>query len=592
MRQQILTFSFLAALGQSQSQAQQTSLTLRRPNVVFILTDDQDVRLGSLDYMPHVRKHLIERGTFYGKHYCTTAICCPSRVNLWTGKLPHNTNVTDVNPPYGGYPKFISQGFNTDYLPVWLQDGGYNTYYTGKLFNAHTVDNYDSPFPGGFTGWDFLLDPHTYDYMNSTFQRNNERPRSYEGLYGTDVLAAKALDFLDEGARDAENDNKPFFLTVAPVAPHSNMVVDKSQTAAFSEPIAAERHRHLFKDVKVPRTENFNPEHPSGANWLLDLPRQNQSNIEYNDHFYRQRLRALQSVDELVDAIVTRLAEHGILENTYIVYSSDNGFHVGQHRLQPGKTCGYEEDINVPLIVRGPGVAINHHTADHMVTTHTDLAPTFLQLLGIPLRADFDGRPIPVTRAEIGRESKSKGGRRRREHASVEYWGLVVTEGIHQPMNRGNNTYKAVRLSGDGYDLYYSVWCTNEHELYDMTVDPGQMHNLLLPQNSKTTKTRVAGHPVENVASRLDALLFVLKSCRGATCHEPWEQLHPTGDVHTLAEALHARFDEIYSSQSRRTRRVRYEYCADGYLLDAEGPMWDEVEVSYLRDGVSWDEWV
>jgi len=185
--------------------------------------------------------------------------------------------------------------------------------------------------------------------------------------------------------------------------------------------------------------------------------------VEYNDHFYRQRLRALQAVDELVDGLVTRLAHHGILNNTYVVYSSDNGFHVGQHRLQPGKTCGYEEDINVPLIVRGPGVAINHTT--DIVTSHTDLAPTFLHLLGVPLRADFDGRPIPVTKADIESAEQTK-----REHANVEYWGTALSEGLHQPMHRQNNTYKAVRLFGADYNLYYSVWCNNEHELYDMTV--------------------------------------------------------------------------------------------------------------------------
>lgn len=144
----------------------------KRPNIVFILTDDQDYRLNSLDYMPFVKKHLIEKGTHYQRHFCTIAVCCPSRVSLWTGKAAHNTNVTDVNPPYGkyaehgsktriilttsilkgGFPKFVSQGLNENFLPVWLQEAGYNTYYTGKLFNAHTVDNYHSPYVKGFTG--------------------------------------------------------------------------------------------------------------------------------------------------------------------------------------------------------------------------------------------------------------------------------------------------------------------------------------------------------------------------------------------------------------------------------------------------------
>jgi arylsulfatase A-like enzyme len=117
--------------------------------------------------MPFVKKHILDQGTYFNKHYCTTAVCCPSRATLWTGKAAHNTNITDVNPPYGmrslpfscvilmptgGYPKFVAGGFNENYLPVWLQEAGYNTYYTGKLFNVHTVDNYNSPFAAGFTG--------------------------------------------------------------------------------------------------------------------------------------------------------------------------------------------------------------------------------------------------------------------------------------------------------------------------------------------------------------------------------------------------------------------------------------------------------
>lgn len=130
----------------------ETPTTSSRPNIIFILTDDQDLHMNSLKYMPFLQKHLLEQGTFYKRHFCTVALCCPSRVSLWTGKAAHNTNVTDVNPPYGGYPKFVSQGLNENFLPLWFQEAGYNTYYTGKLFNAHTVDNYHLPHVKGFTG--------------------------------------------------------------------------------------------------------------------------------------------------------------------------------------------------------------------------------------------------------------------------------------------------------------------------------------------------------------------------------------------------------------------------------------------------------
>ena len=360
---------------------------------------------------------------------------------------------------------------------MWLQKAGYNTYYTGKLFNAHTVDNYDSPFPAGWTGSDFLLDPFTYSYLNSTYQRNQEPPVSHEGEYSVDVLAAKTYGFLE----DAIDSEKPFFLGVAPVAPHGNVQANAEATVEdmwgradsapkihFSAPVAAERHKDLFKDARVPRTENFNPDAPSGANWVRTLPRQSQENIEYNDHFYRQRLRALQSVDELVDGIVTRLEARGVLEDTYIVYTSDNGYHIGQHRLPPGKECGYEEDVNVPLIVRGPGVPKNW-TAK-AVTTHTDLAPTILGLAGVSPGDDveFDGEEIPLEADDIAAAVRD-----RHEHVNIEYWGFALAEGRQFPGQEFywlNNTYKALRIAGEAWDLYYSVWCNGEHELYDMKV--------------------------------------------------------------------------------------------------------------------------
>jgi arylsulfatase A-like enzyme len=179
--------------------------------------------------------------------------------------------------------------------------------------------------------------------------------------------------------------------------------------------------------------------------------------------FYRSRLRALQAVDEIVDGVVSRLERYGILDNTYIIYTSDNGYHIGQHRLQPGKECGFEEDINIPLIIRGPSVPAGVVT--DVVTTHTDLAPTIFELIGKQPRDDFDGTSIPVTAAGL-EEAKQT----RHEHVNVEYWGFALAEGKYGKELYWNNTYKSLRLIGRGYNLYYSVWCNNEHELYDMNV--------------------------------------------------------------------------------------------------------------------------
>ena len=372
----------------------------------------------------------------------------------------------------GGYPKFLSQGLNENYLPVWLQEAGYNTYYTGKLFNAHTVDNYNSPHVKGWTGSDFLLDPYTYQYLNSAYQRNKDAPVSHKGEHSVDVLTAKAYGFLD----DAVQQDKPFFIGIAPVAPHSNVNIPDDipldpihlpdiPPAIFSPPIPAKRHEHLFPDAKVPRTPNFNPEKPSGVNWIRERKRLTDENVEFNDHFYRQRLRTLQSVDELVDGLFQRLERYGLLDNTYIFYTTDNGYHISQHRLQPGKECGFEEDINIPLIVRGPGIPEN--TVSEAVTAHIDLSPTILKLAGAKPRPDFDGTPVPLTRSEL-QEAETT----RQEHVNVEFWGIAAFEGGDFDDRRLilNNTYKAIRVVGKAYNLYYSVWCTNEHELYDLTV--------------------------------------------------------------------------------------------------------------------------
>ncbi|KAH8176395.1 sulfatase domain-containing protein [Sarocladium implicatum] len=554
-----------------------------RPNVVFILTDDQDVHLNSLDFMPMVRRHLTEKGTTFARHYVTTAVCCPSRVNLWTGRASHNTNITDVKPPYGGYAKFVANGFNEDYLPVWLKEAGYNSYYIGKLFNGHSVDYYDSPYPAGFAGTDFLLDPYTYNYVNATFQSNQNAPRSYEGQYSTDVLAEKTYALLDQAISASQD--KPFFLTTAPIAPHSNIEkIGGFADAKYGAPIPAARHEHLFEDEIVPRTNNWNPDSPSGANWLLNLPQQNETNVKYNDDFHRNRIRSLQAVDELVDGLITRLEAHDVLDNTYVVYSSDNGFHIGQHRLQPGKSCGYEEDTHVPMIIRGPGVAAGYTT--DMVTTHTDMAPTFLEILGIPARGDIDGKAFPITKEGI--ETDQATVESTREHVAVEYWGFAGGEGIHDRTLHENNTYKAIRLVSKDFNVYYSIWCNNEHELYDMSRDPGQMDNLLSEKAAAQVQW-LFGLPANKIVSRLDSLMLVLKSCKGETCRTPWRQLHPSGNVRSLKEALHPEFDDFYEKEQAR---VKFDFCWNGYWPEAEGIMFETAgKVLYERDGLNWDSW-
>ncbi|WAO90725.1 Arylsulfatase [Fusarium falciforme] len=556
--------------------------TKAKPNIILILVDDQDVQMESLKHMPLLKQHMADEGTLYQSHYwyVSGSKSIAFKVNILTGKMSHNTNVTDIVAPYGGYPKFISQGLNDNYLPVWLQDAGYSTYYAGKLFNAHTTDNYDKPHAAGWTSSNFLLDPFTYSYWNATWQEDKKPPVSREGSYNTDDLAASTINYI----RQAHSAGRPFFIGSAPIAPHTE-VIPKPGTYAgnvspddpafqpeVTPPRPAPRHANMFANLKVPRTPDFNPEKPSGVHWVAKLPRLNQAEIDYNDEFFRLRLQSLQAVDEMVERIVKELEILDILDNTYIIYTSDNGYHIGQHRLPPGKECGFETDINVPLLIRGPNVP--RGMISDVMTSHTDLAPSIFRMAGIAPRSDFDGISVPLTREEMTRGKPS-----RPEHMGIEFWGLAMDEGLNGTMITINNTYKGIRLHSENFNLYYSVQCTNEHELYDMTVDPYQINNLL-PSGANATgmpivdyaksKARIDGHSLLGVVSRLDALMMVMKSCRGETCIKPWNVLHPKGDVNTLEDALQGKYDDFYM-RSAKENSVSFSMCTQGYLVGAEG---------------------
>ncbi|OAL50143.1 Arylsulphatase [Pyrenochaeta sp. DS3sAY3a] len=561
----------------------------KQPNILFILTDDQDWHMRSLEHMPFLQKYLLHEGSLYANHFCTVALCCPSRVNLWTGRAAHNTNVTDVFAPYGGYPKVVREGINDDYLPIWMQNAGYNTYYSGKLWNHHSVDNYDAPYAGGYNGSDFILDPYTYEYYNAHMSRNGQPPISYKGQYSPDVTAEKAYGFLEE----ATLQSRPWFLTIAPIAPHSFVKLEPPEEYAADLPQYAERHAHLFKEYMIPRDPNFNPEKQGGTGWIKQLPRLNDTVVEYNDEFQRSRLRALQSVDEMVEQLVKTLENKGLLDDTYIFYTTDNGYHLSQHRLHAGKECGYDTDIHIPLIVRGPGVAKGHTT--DIVSSHTDLAPTIMKLAGAT-QDGFDGSIMPLDEEEILKAESSD----RQEHINIEYWGRAIPEGRwghyddadqNKPSpgqdwggylhSIRNNTYKGLRLIGEDYNIYYSVWCTGDHEYYDMRFDPGQLENYFDDADeeivARRDKYEIAGRSFNAITDRLDALMMVLKSCKGKACREPWNELHSDKKVRTLKDALAYKYDEFYDNQPR----VRFEECALGYIREVEGP----------QDAIEFDSW-
>ena len=307
----------------------------------------------------------------------------------------------------------------------------------------------------------------------------------------------------------------------------------------------------------------------SGGGWVPKLPQLNETELGYANLFYRRRLQALQAVDDLVEAVVTKLDSLELLGNTYIIYTTDNGYHIGQHRIPPGKGCPYETDVHIPFMVRGPGVAKGVNRTD-VVTNHVDVAPTLLTLAGIPLRDDFDGTPMPIgTAGEAAHVAH--------EHVGIEFWGEPHFEGAAKSdrnLTLGKNTYKALRVMGTSataFNLAYIVWCNGDHELYDMTSDPYQMDNLLPGTTSGNVTISIGGtsYSVAKVRDRLDGLVQAVKKCDGGACVKPWTTLHPSGNVTTLADAMQVKFDIYYEDLAK----MKYDECYDYYNAAAEGPV-------------------
>ena len=273
------------------------------------------------------------------------------------------------------------------------------------------------------------------------------------------------------------------------------------------------------------------------------------------------------------------------MDNTYIIYTTDNGYHIGQQRLDPGKTCAFEEDINIPFFIRGPNIPINA-TSD-VPTSHTDIAPTIFRLAQMDLRSDFDGAPMPLFPDHAPQDPQKE----RSEHVSIEFWGASVSEGEKSATRHyGNNTYKSLRLISpeNGYDLSYMVWCTNEHELYDMKTDEYQMNNLY---NTSNTLSGLNGYSVDKVTQRLDALVLVLKTCSGASCRKPWEEIHKDGKVESLKDAMDVQYDGYY----QQLPNTSFTNCALGYLEEFEGAQWADAmaDGEHLDPrGGTWSDWV
>ncbi len=403
-----------------------------RPNIVVILTDDQ--RWDQLAGMPNVRSLLVGRGMTFTNAFVTTSLCCPSRASILTGQYAHHTGVLDGSATGrpGGAPAFD----DTSTLATWLHDGGYTTALVGKYLNDL------SGLPTGYVppGWDrwFGIAQAAHQDRYYGYELNeNGRIVQYghdPGDYTTTVLQSKAVGFVDHA-------REPFFLYVAPVAPHLPATAAPGDAGAFADEPASQPPS--FDEADVSDKPELRDTPPLGTHGAAEVTAVG-----------RRMLASLLGVDRAVKAVVDAVASRGELSNTYFFFTSDNGFLLGEHRLV-GKIWPYEESIRVPLVVAGPGIP--RDAARPEIALNIDLAPTIAALAGVTPGLPEDGRNlVPLL------------------HGRHPAWrSAFVEEFLGDAPSQPR--FDAVRTERYLYVEYED----GSRELYDLRADPYELSNLI-----------------------------------------------------------------------------------------------------------------
>lgn len=466
-----------------------------RPNVIVMMTDDQTVE--SLRVMPSVKRLLADAGVVFDASFASYPLCCPSRATLNTGQYAHNHQVLGNRPPNGGYARLDTS--NT--LAVWLERAGYRTVHIGKFLNGYGRD-VPADVPPGWTEWYAAVDGSTYRMWGYTLNRNGTlvtygtAEEEDPALYQTDVYRDLAVDVVE---RLAPSDT-PFYLDVAFLAPHA----ESSRGSARRFVRSAPRHRGTMSEEILPRPPSFDEidvgDKPAFLRALPPLTRRDERRIEAR---YRARLESLLAVDEAVAAIVGALDAAGELDRTLVIFTSDNGFFHGEHRVANGKFLVYEPSIRVPLIVRGPGIPAGRRSQELVV--NADLAPTILDVAGATPERILDGRslfpfasdPERRSRRPILLETGIDPG------DDLDQDDEPTAEAGEDPAAQGGATaYTAVRTRR----FLYAEYGSGERELYDLKEDPHQLE-------SRHGDLRYA-----RTRSVLARVLESLRACSGDSC--------------------------------------------------------------------------
>jgi len=483
----------------------------KRPNIIFIYTDDLDTKLNTIDYMKNLKELMIAHGTSMGDFLITNPLCCPSRTTIFRGQFTHNHQVYNNTPPNGGFVKFNELGISDSTLGIWLQAAGYRTALMGKYLNGFPFSDDRLYIPPGWSEWVSNAKQIPYDEYDYVLNENGSLvvyPPD-EVNYFTDVLSRKANDFIQRAAAD----NVPFFIYLAPVAPHV------PATPAL-------RHANLFPSATIPITPSFNEADVSDKpGTMKSNPLLTDGRISTLNEKYRQRIRSMQAVDEMVAGLIKTLEQTNQLENTYIAFSSDNGFHMGQHRLFQGKGTLYEEDITVPLIVRGPGIP-EGRSVSGLLAGNVDMASTITDWAGVTPPAFVDGRSLAGVLAgnakpadwrqayllEVYPEDENAEAL---EVSPDDTNGKSNVAPVISSANILQSMLKFPALASEPLAPIFSGLRTNQYvyvehndgslELYDLIKDPYELEN-------------IAGSASQSLLDTFSAWLKDMSTCSGSSC--------------------------------------------------------------------------
>jgi N-acetylglucosamine-6-sulfatase len=435
--------------------------------------------------MPNVNELLGRLGTTYTQYLSSFPLCCPSRATLLTGQYAHNSGVEGNARPHGGFTKFRQE----ETLSVWLSRAGYTTAHVGKFLNVYGRRN-PLEIPLGWTEWvtaPFPSEHEFYDYtlnVNGALQERGHAPEDYID----DVYTEHALDFINRRAPE----EAPFFLALDFLAPHEGVTHEATRCGRSARP--APRDAGHFATLPLPRPPSFDELDLGDKPQVLRVrPALTPEQVLAITEDYQCRRESLLAVDDAVARIVQALEAAGELDNTYILYLSDNGYFQGEHRLPNGKTRVYDAVTRVPLLIRGPGVA-EGELLDNPVA-NIDIAPTVLDLAGAT--------------GEVG------------EHFQIDGHSLLPQLTGNDPDEPAAGHDRAVLLeNGPGFSAgpryravrtlryVYIEYGTGERELYDLRRDPWEL-------DSRHDDPAYA--PVRDA---LAPVLERLRSCSGGGCDQ------------------------------------------------------------------------